>query len=82
MKRRQESRGEAGKARVELVPEGLRVELPGGRGARVLLRACSTAMRERLELPLQVSRQPLLLARLLEEGAGALGDLLPASPPW
>lgn len=86
MKRRQESRGEADKARVELVPEGLRVELPGGsdgkEGARVLLRACSTAMRERLELPLQVSRQPLLLARLLEEGAGALGDLLPASPPW
>lgn len=85
MKQRQERVEEADAARMKPLPEGLRLELPGGSDGKevaVLLRGCSTAMRERLELPLQVSRQPLVLARLLEEGAGALGDLLPASPPW
>lgn len=86
MKGRQERGGAAGEARVELLPEGLMVELPGGsdgkEAVQVLLRACSTDERERLELPLLVSRQPLVLARLLEDGAGALGGLLPASPPW
>lgn len=87
-KLRQEREWNAGGARLELLPEGLRVELPGGddgKTVQVLLRVLSSEVvqeQERAELLQQVSEQPLVLARLLEEGAGALGALLPESSPW
>lgn len=85
MKRRQVAKPVGTEISMDLQPEGLLIALPADSGSgrvEVLLRAYSSESRERLALPKRLSEQPLVLARLVQDGAEALEALLPEQPPW